>query len=244
MHAQGGYMLHLDGTCEGGGPMLMSSLDSLSEIVLGNVKVPSERAEQLVPFLQEIRRRYGVPVAIVHDMGLGILAAVQEVFPAVPDFICHFHFLRDIGNDLLEADYDAIRQRLRHHGLSQRLLQHARRLKAAIDAEPGLVESFCQNVQGRCLPSPQLLTWHLRFLAVSWHFSRSEAGEGEDPNLSAFLGAKHSHRAWGLSRHLMSAFEMVELRGAPSSLIGGPACSRKPPESTTPAMVSAVFRDV
>jgi len=29
MRAQGGYILHLDGTCEGGGPMLMSSLDSL-----------------------------------------------------------------------------------------------------------------------------------------------------------------------------------------------------------------------
>ena len=25
MHTQGGYILHLDGTCEGGGPMLMSS---------------------------------------------------------------------------------------------------------------------------------------------------------------------------------------------------------------------------
>jgi hypothetical protein len=60
-------------------------------------------------------------------MGVGILAAVQEVFPGVPDFICHFHFLRDLGNDLLEADYNAIRQRLRQHGLSQRLLQHARR---------------------------------------------------------------------------------------------------------------------
>ena len=38
MRHQGGYVLHLDGTCEGGGPMLMSRLDSLSEIVLGNVK--------------------------------------------------------------------------------------------------------------------------------------------------------------------------------------------------------------
>jgi hypothetical protein len=43
MRQQGGYVLHLDGTCDGGGPMLMSSLDSLSQIVLGNVKVPSER---------------------------------------------------------------------------------------------------------------------------------------------------------------------------------------------------------
>ena len=105
MRAQGGYILHLDGTGEGGGPMLMSSLDSLSEIVLGNVKVPSEKTEQIVPFLEEIKRRFGVPLAVVHDMGRGILAAVQRVFPGVPDFVCHFHFLRDVGKDLLEADY-------------------------------------------------------------------------------------------------------------------------------------------
>ena len=104
LHTQGGYILHLDGTCEGGGPMLMSSLDSLSEIVLGNVKVPSEKTEQIVPLLQEIKSRYGAPLAAVHDMGQGILAAIQEVFAGIPDFICHFHFLRDLGKDLLESD--------------------------------------------------------------------------------------------------------------------------------------------
>src|SRR5207245_4215106 len=80
LHTQGGYIVHLEGTCEGGGPMLMSSLDSLSEIVLGSVKVPSEKTEQIVPFLQELKRRYGAPLAAVHDMGQGILAAIQEVF--------------------------------------------------------------------------------------------------------------------------------------------------------------------
>jgi hypothetical protein len=100
MRAKGGYILHLDGTCDGGGPMLMSSLDSLSQIVLGSVKVPSEKAEQIIPFLKEIKARYGVPIAAVHDMGSGILAAIKEVFPGVPDFICHFHFLRDVGKDL------------------------------------------------------------------------------------------------------------------------------------------------
>jgi hypothetical protein len=58
-------------------------------------------------------------------MGVGILAAVKEVFDRVPDFICHFHFLRDLGKDLLEADYDAIRQRLRQHALTERLFHRA-----------------------------------------------------------------------------------------------------------------------
>jgi hypothetical protein len=180
MRAQGGYILHLDGTGEGGGPMLMSSLDSLSEIVLGNVKVPSEKTEQIVPFLEEIKRRFGVPVAAVHDMGHGILAAVQRVFPGVPDFVCHFHFLRDAGKDLLEADYDAIRQRLRQHGLTEKLRYYARRFKAALDEQPGLVESFCQDVQGHCLPSQKLEVFPLlcAYALVQWALEGKADGEG------------------------------------------------------------------
>ena len=180
MRAQGGYILHLDGTGEGGGPMLMSSLDSLSEIVLGNVKVPSERTEQIVPFLEEIKHRFGVPVAVVHDMGRGILAAVQRVFPGVPDFVCHFHFLRDVGKDLLEADYDAIRQRLRKHGLTEKLLYYARRFKAAIDEQPGLVQSFSENVQGHCLPSQKLEVFPLlcAYALIQWALEGKTDGEG------------------------------------------------------------------
>lgn len=180
MHTQGGYILHLDGTCEGGGPMLMSSLDSLSQIVLGNVKVPSEKAQQLVPFLEELKRRYGAPLAAVHDMGVGILAAIRQVFVGVPDFICHFHFLRDIGKDLLESDYDGIRQRLRKHGPSERLLQHARRFKSALDPEPGWVERFCQSVQADCLPSEGLETFPLlcAYSLIQWALDGKAQGQG------------------------------------------------------------------
>jgi hypothetical protein len=180
LRAQGGYLLHLDGTCEGGGPMLMSSLDSLSEIVLGSVKVPSEKAEQLIPFLQEIKARYGVPIAAVHDMGPGILAAIQEVFPGVPDFICHFHFLRDVGKDLLESDYEAIRRRLRQHGLTEKLLRQARRLKTALDQQPELIESFCQSVQGGCLPTAQLESFPLfcAYSLIQWALEGKVEGDG------------------------------------------------------------------
>jgi len=147
MRKKGGYILHLDGTCEGRGPMLMSSLDSISEIVLGNVKVPSEKAAEIMPFLEEIKRRYGVPLAVVHDMGVGILAAVKKVFAGVPDFICHFHFLRDLGKDLLEKDYDEIRKRLRQHEITEKLRYRARQMKALIDQESDLIDSFYRSLQ-------------------------------------------------------------------------------------------------
>lgn len=180
LQTQGGYILYLDGTCQGGGPMLMSSLDSLSEIVLDNVKVPSEKTEQIIPFLQEIKRRYGVPVAVVHDMGQGILAAVKAVFEGIPDFICHFHFLRDLGQDLLQRDYDALRQRLRKHGLSEKLLYYARRFKTALDQQPGWIESFCQSVQSAGLPTEHLAAFplHCAYSLIQWTLEGKSQGQG------------------------------------------------------------------
>lgn len=47
MARRGGYILHLDATCEGDSPHLISGLDGMSEIVLDNVKLPSEIRNRL-----------------------------------------------------------------------------------------------------------------------------------------------------------------------------------------------------
>lgn len=153
MQARGGYICHLDATCEGGNPLLMSSIDSLSEIVLGNVKLPAEDEAHIVPFLARIKQAYGTPLALVHDMGKGILSAVAKVFPGVPDFICHFHFLRDIGKDFLGAEYDIIRKRLSAHGISAKLRYRAKQLKADTDTRPGLIKALETAIGDASLPS-------------------------------------------------------------------------------------------
>ena len=101
---RGGYILHLDGTCEGDSPHLMSALDEIAQIVLDNIKIPSEKADKIIPFLRRIKQSYGIPLALVHDMGAGIVSAVKEVFPGVADYVCHYHFLRDIGNDQTKSE--------------------------------------------------------------------------------------------------------------------------------------------
>jgi hypothetical protein len=50
---RGGYVLHLDGTCEGDSPHLMSALDEIARIVLDNVKIPSEKADKGCPEKQQ-----------------------------------------------------------------------------------------------------------------------------------------------------------------------------------------------
>lgn len=115
MAKHGGYIAHFDGTVEGDSPHLFTGLDGLSGIVLDNIKISSEKEVLLVPFFEKIKQEFGVPVALVHDMGRGILAAVKKVFPDVPDFICHSHFLRDIGKDLMDSDYTKLRNILSKH---------------------------------------------------------------------------------------------------------------------------------
>jgi len=144
MSLQGGYILHLDATYEDKSPMLMTGIDAVMEIVLGNIKLPSEKAEGIVPFLRQLKQCFGPPLASVHDMSKGILAAIREVFPGIPDFICHFHFLRDLGKDLFGAEYDTVRKRLQTHGTLGRLRARLRTWQKQLEANPQLRQTLAQ----------------------------------------------------------------------------------------------------
>ena len=159
MQLRGGYICHLDATNEGGAPLLMSSIDSLSQIILGNVKLPAEDAAHIVPFLDNIKRDFGLPLALVHDMGPGIRNAVATVFSGVPDFICHFHFLRDIGKDLLGQPYDFIRSRHRAQQISAKLRARAKQLHAQIEPHADTMTALNACVQQQQPLPAAALAW-------------------------------------------------------------------------------------
>ena len=139
---RGGYILHVDSMCDGDSPHLMSGLDEISDIVLGNIKIPTEKAEKIIPFFEMFKKTFGRPLAIVRDMSSAISNAVKEVFKGIRDFICHYHFLRDIGNDLFGKENDIIRSRLRHYGIQGQLRRMAAQSKRVIDKHPGLIDCF------------------------------------------------------------------------------------------------------
>jgi hypothetical protein len=180
MQTRGGYICHLDATCEGGNPLLMTSIDSLSDIVLGNVKLPTEDEKHIVPFLERIKKTFGVPLALVHDMGGGILKAVAVVFPEVPDFICHFHFLRDIGKDFLGADYDIIRKRLSKHAISAKLHYRAKQLKTNVDRNPELIEELQAGIRDASLStgSHQFIPIVNTYTLIQWALEGKTDGCG------------------------------------------------------------------
>lgn len=133
MTAKGGYILHIDGTNEGASPHLISALDEISSIVLDNIKIATEKAEAMIPMLRKIKETFGDPLAIVHDMGKAMLNSTSAVFEGILNFICHFHFLKDIGNDLFEKEYSLVRSRLKYHGISTKLHYRIRQLNVNKD---------------------------------------------------------------------------------------------------------------
>jgi hypothetical protein len=106
---RGGYVLHIDASCEKKSSTVFVGIDGVSGWVLLSEKIPSEREEFIVPALRALRRGYGRPRGIMRDMGLGMERAAHAVFKGVSQRICHYHFLKDVGKDMLYADYQGIR---------------------------------------------------------------------------------------------------------------------------------------
>jgi len=175
---KGGFILHLDGTCEGSSPHLIRTLDELSKIVLGNIKIPTEKAELIEPLLIEIKHRHGTPEAIVVDMGNAMLLSVAKVFPGIKIFICHFHFLRDIGKDLLEASYAAIRNTLKKYGISARLQYRLRQLtKTGFEQFEMQIEQIIQSDKNNGI-FDILKTKSLCYTLIIWTLDGKKCGDG------------------------------------------------------------------
>lgn len=180
MKLNGGFVLHLDATCDKGSPMLMSGIDSISDIVLGNIKIPSEKTEFIVPFLQKIKSLFGIPLAVVQDMGKGIMNAVKDVFPYTRIFICHFHFLRDIGKDLFGTDYDVIRKRLQKHAISSKLHKQKKELKMVIDNNPALIDGIYYCVEKGTIEDSllELMPLVSCYALIMWILEGRNQGDG------------------------------------------------------------------
>lgn len=125
----GGYIVHLDGTCDGASPHFFCAIEELLKLVLLSRKIPSESTEAIIPILQELAASYGTPLGIVCDMSKAIISAIETVFPGLRIFICHFHFLRDLGKDLFKNDHDLLIALLRDFDTKSTLSKFARDLR-------------------------------------------------------------------------------------------------------------------
>jgi len=144
----GGYILHLDSTSRRHSHKLMAGMDELSGLVLLSVKFGRETGEEVAGFLRRVIARYGRPLGLASDMAASIRAAktLVEELDGVPVYICHFHFLRDAGKDLMQADYRAFTRRLDGHDTDAELARFGQRLEGDIARHRDAVDKLLDRI--------------------------------------------------------------------------------------------------
>lgn len=130
--ADGGWPMHVDATGEDGRGTLLAVYAGWRGWVLGAWKVPTERADVILPRLRQMADRFGAPCAIMRDLGRAVSEAAASFAegrtPEIPILACHMHLLRDVGKDLMRKTHDEMRGRFRHFKLLPRLRSLARGL--------------------------------------------------------------------------------------------------------------------
>jgi len=150
MERDGGYPLHIDATGESGRGTLLVALAGWRGWVLGSWKLDTERADAILPRLRATVAHFGAPCAVMRDLGRAVIEAaaglVEKLGGHVPVLGCHFHFLRDVGKDLLTESHDQLRGLFRRFKIRPGLRTIARdvnrQLGPGIEAARGKVEDW------------------------------------------------------------------------------------------------------
>jgi hypothetical protein len=103
----------IDGTIEPGTPVFFGVKEAYEGIFLGGGKIPTENDNDISNCLTEVAKLYGVPDEILHDLSERMFNACEIAFPAKPHRVCHYHLLRDIGDDLYDVPQKMLSKRIR-----------------------------------------------------------------------------------------------------------------------------------
>jgi hypothetical protein len=113
LEAQGGYALHVDGTCEPDTDVLFLATAQPQGWTLEVGKMGSENASDISQLMRRCAEHFGPPHAVVRDLSKNIEKAKHEALPNVPDLICHYHFLENVGEKLCEEPHAKLGNALR-----------------------------------------------------------------------------------------------------------------------------------
>ena len=139
LKSDGGWPMHVDATGESGRGMLLVVYAGWRKWVLSSRKIHTERAEIILPCLREVFQKYGSPCAMMRDLGGPVTnamnALVVELKLEVIILACHFHFLKDIGKDLLGPAHAKLRTLFRSSKTRPKLRGLARDLGVKLGEE-------------------------------------------------------------------------------------------------------------
>jgi hypothetical protein len=118
---RGGGTWLIDATIEPDTPMYFGIYEAQDNVLLDAFRIPSENTDAIAPCLRQTASRFGDPQRVLHDLSDAMGAACEQEFGDVLHTVCHFHLLRDIGEDLFGKPHARLRDRLRQLKLQSRL---------------------------------------------------------------------------------------------------------------------------
>jgi hypothetical protein len=160
LREQGAILPVIDGIQFGeGDPVLYLVIDALSRLPLLGQEMFCRSADDLVPFISQIKE-IGVPIlAVVSDKEKALVPAIAEALPGVDHQFCQVHYLKNVSKPIdddlcsLGAEVRQTEQGLRKF---QRSLVH-KRTKAEENGKPvpedlQVTEELCEvaRAEARC----------------------------------------------------------------------------------------------
>jgi len=109
----GGYSMHVDGTCEAGTEVLFAAIAEPRGWTLEAAKMSTENTQEIRQLMHRSVERFGPPLAVVRDLSGNIERAKQEAIPQARDLICHYHFLENVGQQLCQKSHAKLESVLR-----------------------------------------------------------------------------------------------------------------------------------
>lgn len=121
IRSNGGWVCHLDGTCEAGTDVLFAVIDGLTGITLDTARIPAENARDIQQVVERCVERFGPPLAVMHDLSRNIERAVGHLPESVRHLVCQYHFLENVGKSLTDEHHAELTRRLRQAKICPRL---------------------------------------------------------------------------------------------------------------------------
>jgi len=121
LRRRGGSTWLIDATLEPDTPLYFGIYEAEDQLLLDAYRLPTENAAAISPCLQQTAARLGQPRRVLHDLSEAMALACAEAFEEVRHTVCHFHLVRDIGEDLYATPQARLRDRLRQLKLQARL---------------------------------------------------------------------------------------------------------------------------
>ena len=100
----------IDGLSSNRSRTLFVIRDLISGTVLGSALLDEHDADTIHDFMETVFQQFGVPDYMIGDAQTGLIGAVRKYYPAIPYQYCHRHFLNNMGKDLMEDLYKALKK--------------------------------------------------------------------------------------------------------------------------------------